>query len=380
MRIGIDCRTILQPEGGERAGLGHYTSALVEQLLEIGSKHEFVLFFDSRAGDVSGFETEHSKVVMLPFSSYKRFMPFAYSHMLVSAAMRRERLDILHGPANTTPLSYKKTTVVTVHDLAIYKHPEWFPDGQGFSVKVTVPKSVARAKKIIAVSKSTKEDLKEVFDIPGSAVRVVHEGVEPTVDYSEKRIRGLLDEMRIGKPYVFFVGTVEPRKNLKALIKGFDAMMEKRHKFSPRMSLVIAGGKGWKYEPVFEAMKKARFAHNIRYVGYVSAEQKHALMQGASCFAFPSLYEGFGLPVLEAMQAGTPVLTSNVSSLPEVAGDAAEYVSPEDVDSIAKGLDRVLFGRGVSKKLVANGYEQVKKFSWRQTARKTLDVYEAAAE
>jgi len=314
MRIGIDCRTILNPNGGEKAGVGHYTSGLVRALIKIGKQHEFVLFFHDRTADIFSFEGANVRHVFMPLGRARRYLPYIYSHILTSVAFQEEQLDVLHVPATNLPLHYPGASVVTVHDLAIYPHPEWFPSGQAFSTRICVPRSLKRASRIIAVSKATKKDAIELFNISPDKIRVIPEGIEPPQQITERDIDAVKQKFHIPGRYIFFIGTIEPRKNLARLIKAFDALDD------PGLTLVIAGAKGWKYEESMRAMGEAAKSSQIRYVGYVRPKEKWALYSSASCFAFPSLYEGFGLPVLEARAAGIPVVTSNVSSLPEVAG------------------------------------------------------------
>ncbi|MBU0670606.1 glycosyltransferase family 4 protein, partial [Patescibacteria group bacterium] len=330
MKIGIDCRTILSPEMGERAGVGHYTYFLVKNLIELDKKNEYVLFFDLKYPEAREFKKKNTKLVFFPLTKYKKFLPYGYSHLIISSLINREGLDVYHGTANSVPLSLKVPCVVTIHYLAIYKHPSWFPPNQGFSIKVLVPKSIEKAEKVIAVSESTKKDIKSIFKTSNNKIEIVYEGFEKASRLARGKIEKILKKFDIKGGYIFYVGTIEPRKNLDILVKAFDnVMMENFNKFKD-YKLFIAGGRGWKFDKFFEAVKKSKCGR-IRYLNYVSHEEKIALMSAAKCFAFPSLWEGFGLPVLEAMNLGTPVLTSNVSSLPEVAGKAAVLVNPKSV-------------------------------------------------
>lgn len=372
MRIGIDCRTILNPESGEGAGVGHYTYHLVNNLLALDHENEYVLFFDSRMKDIKPFQRPNSTARYFPFSQYRRFLPFAYSHLLISAALTRERLDLFHAPANIIPLGYTKPSVVTVHDLAIYQNPAWFPS-QVFSTRLLVPRSLARAKAVIAVSESTARDLRDVFSVPGEKITVVHEGVDiagltgqPVIDVQAK--------FHLPAEYVCFVGTLEPRKNLVRLIEAY-ADVRSRNAALSTIPLVLAGKKGWRAETVFKTIETLKLGEAVRYLGYVTRNEKVELIRNARAFVFPSSYEGFGLPVLEAFALNTPVLTSNVSSLPEIAGDAALLVDPEDKDALVKGLERIVFDEPLRTRLRSNGQAQAKKFTWTKAAQETIAVY-----
>lgn len=402
MRIGIDCRTILNPGYGENAGVGHYTYFLVKNLISLDKKNKYILFFDNLLSKSAAEEVisgaANAEIRFFPFHKYKHYLPVAFSHILVSAALEKEKLDVFHSPAYVLPLSYKGKSVVTVHDLAIYKHPEWFPSkfliGQKFSTKTLVPKSLGKAAKIIAVSEHTRKDIAEIFKIKKDKVEVVYEGVETRKIPSRRQsVCGLetevcYDDIKIKyglkNNYALFLGTIEPRKNLLSLLRAFSELLEKDAVFKESHQFIIAGAKGWKNEKIFSEIKtlakKTGSAENIKYIGYVSDQDKFALIKYASCFVFPSLYEGFGLPVLEALSLGTPTITSNISSMPEVAGDAAILVNPESQREISEALKKVLSDGDLRAELSRRGREQAKKFSWEKSARETLAVYEKAAK
>ncbi|MBU0731371.1 glycosyltransferase family 4 protein [Patescibacteria group bacterium] len=374
MRIGIDCRTILSPNLGEKAGVGHYTYYLVKNLIAIDKSNEYVLFFDHRAPDTKEFEKKNVKIIKFPFSQYKKYMPYGYSHLIISAVINREKIDLFHGPANTVSMNVKAPCVITIHDLAIYNHPSWFPSKQGFSTKYVVPKSVEKADKIIAVSESTKNNIIKLFKTDTEKIDVIYEGFEKVPRQARDKIEKIKKKFDTGDNFVFYVGTIEPRKNLDNLVKAFDRLMMTKYKKYQDFKLIIAGGKGWKFDDFFSAVKKSKCGR-VRYIDYVTHDEKIALMSSATAFVFPSLWEGFGLPVLEAMNLDTPVITSDVSSLPEVAGDAALLVNPKSVKSMEKGLDQVLGSLTKRETMIKKGGEQAKKFSWNKAARETLKTY-----
>jgi len=378
MKIGIDCRTILSPVRGEKAGIGHYTYYLVKHLLKMDKKNQYHLYFDYRIPDTREFQQKNVEIKYFPFSQYKRYLPFTYSHMLISAVLMKEKLDIFHAPANTCPYTYPGDVVLTVHDLAIYRHPSWFPAGQKFSTKFLVPKSVKKAKRTIAVSKATKRDIIKLFKIKPNRIKVIHEGITRQIGEGPKKKiskTALQKKYKIGDKYLFFVGTLEPRKNLVNLIKAFNTLLVENYRKFKDYELILAGGKGWKYQDIFKIIKEQKFSYKIRFLNYVSHECKIALIQNATCFVFPSLYEGFGLPVLEAMNLGTPVITSKVSSLPEVTGNAAVLINPNKEDEIIKALAKVLSNKKLRQKMSALGKIQAKRFTWTKTAQETLKLY-----
>ncbi|PIS42482.1 MAG: hypothetical protein COT24_03300 [Candidatus Kerfeldbacteria bacterium CG08_land_8_20_14_0_20_40_16] len=378
MRIGIDCRTILNPGKGEQAGVGHYTYSLVKNLLKADKKNEYLLFFDWRVTDTKEFQQRNVKIKYFPFSQYKRYLPFTYSHMLISAVLIKERLDIFHAPASTAPLAYPGDIVLTIHDLAIYRHPSWFPRGQAFSTKFLVPKSARKAKRIIAVSQATKRDIIRLFKINPSKIRVIYEGVVQHIGTKlVKRASKaqLQKKYKIGEKYLLFVGTLEPRKNLINLIKAFNSLLLKNYRKFKDYELIIAGGKGWKYEEIFKTIKQQKFGYKIRFLNYIPHEEKVVLMKNATCFVFPTMYEGFGLPVLEAMSLGTPVITSKVSSLPEIAGNAASLVNPNKMEEITAAFHKVLANKKLREKMSKAGLIQARQFNWSKTIKETIKLY-----
>lgn len=382
MRIAIDCRPIVSPGKGEMAGIGHYTRFLTRHLLKIDEENRYILFFDERTsrgliGEVIG-SARNIETKILPLSRFKKFLPYAYSHRYVSSAIAKSGADVYHGTTGSLPLAYGGRSVITVHDLAIYSHPEWFPGGQFFSRRFVVPASVRKASKIIAISRFTKREIQRVFAVPEQKISVVYEGVEPPPP--ESWDTPIPAELR--HPYILFLGTVEPRKNVEGLVRAYASLAERFPNLVGSTELVIAGGRGWKSEKTFEVIDilNKKFAHSgpkIRVLGYVSEKDKYALMAHAMMFVFPSWHEGFGLPVLEAMNLGVPVITSNVTALPEIAGrGAATLVDPGHESELASAMKSLLEDDLKRVELGRRGLERSTEYRWDKTAGETLEVYE----
>lgn len=362
MRIGIDCRTITK----EKTGIGYYTYYLVKGLIEIYPNDKFVLFFADSAM-AQKFKSENVEIKYFIFSKYEKFLPFFYSHILTAIIIGLAKIEIFHGPANVLPLFYIGKSVLTIHDLAIYRHPRWFPGGQGFATDIVVPQSIRKAQKIIAVSRATKKDLVELFKVPENKIEVIYEGVD-LEKFKPRENNEIIHVFGVDKPYLLFLGTLEPRKNLVRLIQAFSNSLELANSYQ----LVIAGRKGWYYDQIFEEVKKRSLQNQVLFTGYISEDEKIKIMQGASAFIFPSLYEGFGLPVLEAMACGTPVACSSNFSLPEVGGQAAVYFDAEDTASIAKALENIFNDPGCFRD---KGLERAKNFSWSKAVEETYKNY-----
>ncbi len=367
MRIGIDCRTWVWRQGAGPAGVSHATQGLVQALVRSGSEYTFVLFAPNAEVAKQLPRAERVEVVMLP----PRRWPLISAHWLVAQAMRRANLDVLHGPGGTLSLGYRGRSVLTVHDVLILSHPEWFPNSW-FWRRVALPTSLRRATRVIASSQATADDVVRQAGVPRSRVVVIPPGVSlPTVGAAE--LEQARHELGVKSPYFLFVGTIEPRKNIPRLVAAFRQYTaqhpDDRHQF------VLVGSVGWKAEESLAAIRAA--GAQVRYVGYVMPVQKLALLQGATALVWPTLAEGFGLPIVEAMAVGTPVITSNISSLPEVAGDAALLVDPTDAGAIANAFGAITTDASLRQQLIAKGRIQAAKFTWDAAARQTLEVYHA---
>ena len=377
MIIGIDCRTILNPEKGEHAGVGYYTYYLVKHILEKDTVNKYILFFDRVLdskiyADLIG-NASNVKVQIYPLAKYKKFLPYIYSHILIPKILYKAKLDVYHNPAYVIPRGYKGISVITIHDLAIYKNKEWFPKQSSFITKVLIPESIKKAKKIIAVSKNTKKDIIEIFNVKEDKIAMIYEAGDMKDVLSDIAIEDIRGKHSIKEKYFFFVGTIEPRKNIQRLLDAFIAVYKKY----PDMQLVLAGKSGWKTQEIENLYMQiqVQYPDAVRFIGYVSQKEKEVLLKNAYASIYPSLYEGFGLPVLEGMQQKVPVITSNTSSLPEVSGDAALLCDPYDVNSITKNMFTLIEDREVYISLQEKGQKQVQKFSWNLTAQQTIAVY-----
>ena len=387
---------MLNWRGGEGAGIGHYTFLMVKNLLKIDKKNEYILFLDQRVNNQIQKEcigdNPNASIRNFPFRNAGRALPFVYSHMVLSAAFEKAELDVLHAPANSLPMFYRGASVVTVHDLAIYDHPEWFPSpypkSLGFSERIIVPYSVNQARRIIAVSNQTKADLIRVFGLPKEKIDVVYEGAGTPKAREDDEV--VMRKLGLSsKKYFLFLGTLEPRKNIPTAIRAFARFVQEDTKNRAQYGFIIAGRRGWKYGPILESITKANEDLNkvcgdqepierVRHVGYVKREDKAAILKNAIAFVFLSYYEGFGLPVMEAMSLGVPVIASNKASLPEICGDACIMVEPEDQPAVASAMKRLVADQGYVSELAEKGTIQSGKFKWKDAAAKTLNVYEAA--
>jgi len=382
MRIGIDCRKILNPEKGESAGIGHYTYQLVRNLLKLDSENQYVLFFDHsiREKKIAKFKKSNTVIRYFPFSQYARFLPSIYEEYLIAAALERENLDVFHSPLCVLPKNYKGACLVTLHDLAEFKSTGCFPPKECEEMQRSTSEAINKARRIITVSNSTKDDLLYLFEIDPRNVSVVYNGVDNRFFEvsSPSEIRRVKNKLGIVGDYILYVGLITPKKNILRLVAAFEELKKYRAQspeFIKDYQLVLAGNLGYGGKSKVRQIQSSKFKADIIIPGYVDADDINALYGGASVFAFPSLYEGFGLPLLEAMAKGVPVLTSNVSAMPEVVGKAALTVNPLETSEIFAGLLKIVSDKDLRQRLIDDGLEHAKNFRWQDTAQKTLDIY-----
>lgn len=284
-------------------------------------------------------------------------------------------LDILHDPCGIAPFMWptprrRYKRVVTIHDAISLVTPEVQPLATRMIFNTLIPATRTTADAIITVSQAAADDLVKYANLPAEKITVSPNGVDSAMPLSDEDIRTALNNLEIDGDYILYVGNLAPRKNLSRVIDAFDAVRTQ----GQDVKLVIVGAKNWRAN---EIISKAKHLDSVIFTGYVDEPSLHALYYGATLLAFPSLYEGFGLPALEAMVHGTPVLASTASSLPEIVGDAGVLVDPESTDAIMQGMMQLLTDESERQRLVALGYERAKQFTWQETARGTLELYHA---
>ncbi len=290
-------------------------------------------------------------------------------------ALRRIEADLVHGPVFVGPLLAPCPVVITIHDLSFIRFPHLFRTANRLYLTVMTRLSAHRARRLIAVSEHAATEAVALLGVPRERIDVVYHGVDPEFKpLPADEVAAFRRRRQLPERFVLFVGTLEPRKNLDRLIEAFSRVDEDDTK------LVLVGGKGWLYEDLFAKVETLGLQEAVIFPGYVRSEELPLWYNAATAFAYPSLYEGFGMPVTEAQVCGTPVLTSNTSSLPEAAGDAALLVDPRDVEAIADGLARILHDDRLQEALATRGLLHARAFDWSGTARRTIEVYRRALE
>jgi len=339
MRIGIDY-TAAAHQG---AGIGRYTRGLIRALTHLDRRNEYRLFVAGGGGPFGQARwPSNVRLRIIPLSQRNLTRIWHRLRIPLPVEVFTGLLDIFYSPDFVLPPVWRARTLLTVHDLSFVRYPQTADPRLYRYLNVAVPRSVQRADHILADSRNTARDLTELWGVPPERISVLYSGVEP-------RFRPLTDgadlarvRRRYGLPshFILSVGTLQPRKNYERLIQAFGQLREIAEDRS--YHLVIVGDRGWLYEPIFDCVRRLGLEGEVLFPGFVADEDLPALYTLADLFAFPSLYEGFGLPVLEAMACGTPVVCSNASSLPEVAGEAALLVDPLDVEGWAEAMRRAL--------------------------------------
>jgi glycosyltransferase involved in cell wall biosynthesis len=377
MLIGIDAS---RATAAQRTGTEIYSLHLIHELLALGKGNRFRLYFNQPPAPG-----------LFPGAAEMRVMPFArlWTHARLSREMRTAPPDVLFVPSHVLPLIHPERCVVTIHDLGFHYYPEAHTLFQNLYLRWSTRYNARTATRVIADSIATRNDLLRYYRIPEERIEVVYPGRDETLGpvRDPEALQAVRARYGLREPYLLYVGTLHPRKNLVRLVQAFAVLTnattagpEDGRRAEPKAEpqLVLAGQKGWLYEEIFDQVRKLDLVDRVVFTGYMPDVDLPALLSGAEAFVFPSLYEGFGLPVLEAMACGTPVICSNVSSLPEVAGEAALQVDPLDVEALAEAMHRGISDAGLRATLVERGYEQVLRFSWRRCASQVLRVLEDA--
>ena len=369
-RIGLNAHLLNLSGNYRSAGINWYIYNLLKNLTPITDLDYTVFLSDRRARE--HFDSISLSQSRLP--THRPIVRIAWEQFVQPFVLHRERIDLLHALAFAGPLAISIPWVVTVYDLSFIRYPQSFNAANRIYLRWAIRNSLRRANRVIAISESTRRDLYATFGTSLEKTAVVYCGADPAFAPSQDRQaiaalrarRGLPDKM------ILHVGTIEPRKNIARLIRAF--ARAKRAAQLPHR-LVLIGARGWKYAEVDAVIEQEQLKDDVIFAGYVAQDELPLWYRAADLFVYPSLYEGFGLPPLEAMASGTPVVCSNAASLPEVVGDAAIQVSPENEAALADAIVRALTDGTLREQMVARGIAQAAKFSWSRAARETTDVY-----
>lgn len=367
--VGVNAHLLSLAGGYRSAGISSYIYNLLHHLPGIVPEMEYTVFLSERRYKESpGLRL---KVSRLPTN--RPPVRILWEQALLPWVARHEGLDLLHNMAFVGPLASNCPFVITVHDLSFLFYQHSFRSLRRRYLQLFARMSLRRARRVIAVSESTKQDLVEIYDVSPAKIDVVHNGVDASYQpLPADQVAAFRQQQGLPERFVLFVGTLEPRKNVVRLIEAYARLPKERP------PLVLVGGKGWFYDEIFRRVEALELSDEVHFSGFVPAEDLPLWYNAADLFVYPSIYEGFGLPPLEAMACGTAVITSTASSLPEVVGKAGKLVDPTDTEALASAMEEVLGDWELQVQMQAAGLVQAKGFSWKETAEKTVESYRHA--
>jgi glycosyltransferase involved in cell wall biosynthesis len=370
MRIAIDARKLRD------FGIGTYIRNILTELSRLDRENEYVVLCrpdDVEAGDILG---RNFRMVPEPAPTYS-----VSEQIRIPMALAREAVHLLHEPHYVLPPLVRCRSVVTIHDCIHLMFPQYLPSKLAHVyAKGSMWSAARKANRILTVSEASKRDILRFFDVPPDKVAVIHNAIDERflAPADPQRMDLVRQRYQLDHPFVLYVGNIKPHKNIERLI---DAFGRARSRGLPDdVKLVIIGDEISKYPALRQSVHKHKLDKHVRFLGFQPMETLAAFYRLARVFVFPSLYEGFGLPPLEAMACGTPVVTSNVSSLPEVAGGAALLVDPYDAEAIAAGICQALTDEPLRRDLIARGHDRARSFSWAQSVKKIHEIYLQVAQ
>jgi glycosyltransferase involved in cell wall biosynthesis len=372
MKVSIE----LEPCLKEKSGIGVYTYELTKRLQnykEIDFKGDIFNFLNRKdikkyLGDIN---IEQNICPLMSYGIYRRLWNYVY---IKYNLLFREQSDIYQFFNFVVPPKISGKVITTIHDLTYILYPDTMDSNNRKRLEKDMRKTVNRADYIITISESSKEDIINYLHVDESKIQVIYPGVDEIYKkvIDDNEIANVKRKYNIEGKYLLYLGTLEPRKNIETIIKAYNLFNKSNNK---NVKLVLAGKKGWLYDSIFKLVKEFKIEDKVIFTDYVDDKDKPALYQGAEVFLFPSLYEGFGIPVVEAMASRVPVITSNSSSLPEVAGEAAIITDPLDYKEISKSIERILNDSMMRENMINEGIKQADKFNWDESAEKLKNIY-----
>jgi glycosyltransferase involved in cell wall biosynthesis len=364
MRIGIDSRSLNQ----KGLGVGRYLFDLLKHYPELDRSNEYLLYL-KQTGLPSALSNFSSKAISLPLINSN----FAWLNFRLPVELLRDKIDLFHCPFYGLPVYQPCPMVVTIHDIIYEIHPEWFPKLQGASFRFLSRLGAKTARKVIAVSEHTKKDIMERYHVPESKIEVIYEAPDDMyrIIKDEALLKRTKQKFGITKDFLIHVGAIHKRRNIVSLLKVF-----KRLKESGRdLQLVLVGSIQWPFIDLKQLLLEMGLKSDVVHLEFISDENLACLYNAARLFVYPSLYEGFGLPLVEAMACGTPIAASNVSSIPEVIGDAGILFDPYNEDEILDSIKTIIDDKNARDSLISRGSDRVRRYSWSGAAKRTIELY-----
>lgn len=383
VRVAINAQLVSFGDSYRNAGISRFIYTLLDGLAELDSGQEYTAFMSPEAirsalGSPIARAPHLHLMEPVPWANGSPLRRIAWERLALPDVLYVLGADVFHAPANVLPARLPCPSVVTVHDLAFMRYPQFLRLSRRLYQRRFTARSVVRATRVVAVSESTKQDVVELLRVPEERIHVIYPGIaadfQPVGD--PETLARFRAKYGLPEQYLLYLGTLEPRKNLLTLVEAYARL---RGQMADAPPLVLAGAKGWYYEPLFSRVRALGLERVVVFPGYVARDEQPLWYAGAELFVFPSLYEGFGLPVVEALACGTPTITSNVSSLPEVAGDVARQVDPRNVEALARLLQEVLADGDARERMARAGPAWASQFSIARMARAYATVYDLAS-
>ena len=391
MHIGINAQLLSFSQNYRNGGISRYIRYLLAGLANRPGPHEYTIFVNGQnvidhLSDVAGKDvtgrTGQTQITFVPeaWPKSKPISRVVWEQMKLPGLLREKRIDVFHSPANVLPerLSHDYATVVTLHDLAFLRYPQVLTRSKRLYHRVFTLHSLRRATMLIANSNSTKQDAIELADIPANHIRMVYPCIDERFSnvILDEEIESFRETQGLTSGYLLYLGTLEPRKNITTLIEAYAHL---RNIYSREEKLVLVGGKGWLFDTIFQRVQELGLESEVLFPGFVTDAEQLLWYHAASAFVYPSLYEGFGMPVTEALACGIPVVTSNISSLPEAGAKLALTVDPHDSEAIARAMNKALASETLRKECQTHAEKVRQQFSAQKMAEQTVDVYEQSA-
>lgn len=381
MRIGVDIRVLMD---SHYSGIANYTANLLNTLLKHEDDNTYHLFYNSFRDirfRMDRWSTNRSQILSTRWPN--KIFNYLGQKLLTYPKIDKKlnKVDIFWSPHfNFTNLSKETKHVLTIHDLSFMRYPEFFSRRKNFwHQSLNLPKLVKNCNSLVAVSENTKKDIIDLLPVLENKVNIIYSGLDKTrAEISDDKVKKFLINHNLKPGFILYLGNIEPRKNICGLIYAYNLLRD--HNVSlVDTQLVLAGARAWKSNAIFQARENSPYRDDIKFIGYVDKNEKEVLYQQAKIFTYPSFYEGFGFPPLEAMARSLPVITSNVSSLPEVVGDAALTINPYDVNDLAKAMELLIKDKELYDFFVNKGIKQANKFLWSKTASQYLQLFKQLA-
>lgn len=384
MRIAINAQLLSYSDNYRNGGISRYIRSLLKALAQRPGEHEYTIFVNGQAvierlrGDVQA--SDQIEYVPVAWAEAKPYSRVVWEQLRLPSLLRERQIDVFHSPANVLPemLPRNCAGVVTLHDLAFLRFPNILTRTKRLYHRTLTMRSLRRATLIIANSQSTKKDALELAGIASDHVQTVYPCIDARFSnvITDEALQSFRKRQGLAGGYLLYLGTLEPRKNITTLLEAYRRLRTEHHRDE---KLVLAGGKGWMYDEIFEKVQTLGLASEVLFPGFVPDLEQSMWYHAASAFAYPSLYEGFGIPVAEALACGIPVVTSNVSSLPEAGAGIALTVDPHDADAMAEALRQALSDEALRQRYRELAPSIAQQFSAKTMVEQTIAVYEQAA-